>query len=330
MKNSIKILSLAAVSSLMLMSKCGKDRPKVDDETQTIQDNIISEQEFMRIVPTTNDRAIKQKGIGSSGRISSPDPIETKFEVHDGLLGPILGSLGWSVIDSNTSSTFLSSILQTIGGVKYFTPNIDAVKITLEYDDSKKQEDGSTKSGKVITTMLQDNGTAMQLFGEPNGKFTSVLDNYKVGDINYTGSIDVSRISKTIMNMKVNNGTCSKQGAWNSSFNNISGRKITWLRGGNHPTDSTDPSTGIDYLFDEYKIEEAGNDGSEGTSRDGLPYTIKIKTPIIFNTNAKYGITSGIVELKPQDKKPRTIDYSQINSGIVTFTVDGNSFTINL
>jgi hypothetical protein len=329
MRNSIKLVSLAAVSSLMIMSKCGKDRPKVDDETQTIQDNIISEQEFMRIVPTTNDKAIKQKGIGSSGRFLDDDPISTTFEVHDGLLGPISGNIGWSYIDDNTSSSFLSSILQNINGVQYFMPNIDGVKITVEYDNSQQQEDGSIKSGKVITTMLQDNGAAIQLFGEPNGKFKSTLENYKTGDVNYTGSIDVNRISKTVMNLKVNNGTCTKQGAWATSFNNLSGRKITWLKGANHPVDSTD-AAGKDYLFDEYKIEEAGSDGSEGISRDGLPYTIKITSPLIFNTNAKYGITSGMVELTPQGKKTRIIDYSQINSGIVTFTVDGNSFTINL
>jgi hypothetical protein len=326
MKNSIKILSLAAVSSLMLMSKCGKDRPKVDDETQTIQDNIISEQEFMRIVPTTNDKAIKQKGIGAGKILNPNDPIKTEFKVHD------LLQTAWFKIEDNTPASFLNTILQNNAlGIPtgYFNSFIDTVRITVEYDDSQKQEDGSFKSGKVITTVKQENGQNIKLFGEPNGKFTSVLDNYKSGDVNYNGSIDVDRISKTIMNLKVNNGTCSKQGAWNSSFNNISGRKITWLKGANHPTDSTD-AAGNDYLFDEYKIEEAGSAGSEGTSREGLPYTIKITSPIIFNTNAKYGITAGIVELTPQGKKTRIIDYSQINSGIVTFTVDGNSFTISL
>ncbi len=329
MNSIVKIFSISAVASLMLMSKCGKDRPKVDDETQTIEDNIVSEQEFMRIMPTTNDRAIKQKGIGSSGKVL--DPISTSFNVHNSINGLITDPLTWTAIDDNSSLALINSLFNFVNGAKFFIPTVDAVKITVEYDGNINQADGSRKSGKVITTMLQRDGAPMPLFGESGSFSNSVLDNYKVGNILYNGNIDVERDSKTVMRLGVNNGTCDKIGEWSSTFSNVTKRKVTWMKGANHPTDSID-GAGKDYAFDEYKIEEADPNGagSIGTSRNGLAYTMKIISPITFRTDAKFGITGGIVELTPDGKKKRTIDYSQISANIVTFTVDGNSFTINL
>jgi hypothetical protein len=330
MNSIVKIFSISAIASLMLMSKCGKDRPKVDDETQTIEDNIVSEQEFMRIMPTTNDRAIKQKGIGGSGKVL--DPITTTFKVHNSINGLITDPLTWTDINNNSPLALINSLFSFANGVKIFIPTVDAVKITVEYDSNIDQADGSRKSGKVITTMLQKNGAPMPLFGEPNSSSNSVLDNYKVGSILYNGNIDVDRDSKTVMRLGVNNGTCDKIGEWSSTFSNVTKRKVTWMKGANHPNDSVYPGTNNYYTFDEYKIEEADPNGagSIGTSRNGLAYSIKIISPITFRTDAKFGITGGIVELTPDGKKKRTIDYSQITSGIVTFTVDGNSFTINL
>jgi hypothetical protein len=59
-------------------------------------------------------------------------------------------------------------------------------------------------------------------------------------------------------------------------------------------------------------------------------YTVRITEPIVFRSNAKYGIVSGKVVLKPKDKKERIISYDQIEKGIVTLTVDGASFNIDL
>jgi hypothetical protein len=332
MKNSHKILSIAVVASLMLMSKCGKDRPKVDDETQSIEDNVTSEQEFMRIVPTTNDKAIKQKGIGSAGRVLSDDDMDVKFEIWASAnISNTNIIYGWNDIGGIDDDDF-EEITDKINNVLYYKSSIDTVRITIEYDANETQDDGSKKSGKVITYIKKQNGNPIKLFGNDGGKSTTKLVNFKLNnEIEYNGSIDLDRITQTVMEMKVNNGTCNKAGSWNSAYSNQGNRKITWLKGANHPSDNKD-SSGNPYEFDEYRIEEANpsSSGSSGVSRSGLAYTVKITSPLIFRTNAKYGIVSGIVQLTPDGKKTRTIDYGQINQGIVTFTVDGNSFTINL
>ncbi len=313
------------------MSKCGKDRPKVDDETQSIEDNVISEQEFMRIVPTTNDKAIKQKGIGSAGRIT-PDPdmdvdfeIKTSVKLDDDII------VGWNNINSIDDDEF-DDITEEINNVVYYMPSIDSIKITITYTANETQDDGSKKSGKIITFITKQSGNQIPLFGNSGGKSLTKLIEYKLNnDITYDGSIDLDRITQTVMEMKVNNGVCTKSGSWTSSYANQSSRKITWLKGANHPTDSND-ANGNPYEYDEYQIEEANPNGvgTIGVSRTGLAYTVKITSPIIFRTNAKYGIVSGMVQLTPSGKKTRTIDYAQINQDIITFTVDGNSFTVNL
>jgi hypothetical protein len=309
MKGIIKVIAITCVSSTFIMTKCGKDRPKVDDETQTIQDNVLSEQEFMRVIPQTNDRAIKQKGIGSSGKIMGNGDT-AKFEYHDSILS------AWNTIDNNTPLSVFNQILATVQGIKVFTPSIDSVKITLAYDPNTAQPDGRNKSGRIITYMTKNGGAAnIPLFGEVGGQYTTKFDNYKANSINYAGTIDVNSISNTIMTTKVNNGSCSKAGEWNTSYSNLSARKINASNNG-----------------EEYRIEEAdpNGGGTVGTSRDGTSYTLKITSPLTFNSKAKYGIIGGIVQLTPDGKKTRTIDYSQISAGVVLFTVDGNSFTVTL
>jgi hypothetical protein len=316
MKKTIQILSIAIVASFMLMSKCEKDKPQIDDETQTIEDNIISEQEFMRIVPVTNDKAIKQKGIGSAGKILNAG-FGFSFFARNKLNTQI--DNGWSAINNTNFRAFIDS---AAGEYKSF---VDSVKIKIDYDAGATAPDGSIKKGEIITILERKSGEKFYLFGKKAAKFTTVVKDFDVNGIKYTGSIAVERESETELLIKVNNGFC-KQANWANriDFANNSERKITWQKGPNHPSNSE--------TYDEYQIEEAGSNssGSSGKSRDGLKYTMKILKPLLFRTNAKYGIVGGEVELTPEGKKTRIINYEQIDKGIVTFTVDGNTFTIDL
>jgi hypothetical protein len=321
MKNSIKILSIAALASLMIMSKCGKDKPQIDDETQTIEDNIISEQEFMRIVPATNDRAIKQKGIGSSGKISNGAPSVLFRAWNRTLVAQSSG--GWSTVTTLNALDYIDSAQEV------FKTNIDCVKIVLIYGQGGiPPVQGQTNiTGKVITVMVRDGNKPFKLFGSDDAKFDAYLKDYEVDGTKYNGLISVVRKNKTEMKIKVKGGKTSKLGwAQDVDFDNDGERKIKWIKGANHPSNNN----GVSY--DEYEItdDDSNGKGCKGKSRDGLIYESKITKALIYRTDAKYGIVDGEVELTPLGKKTRIINYSQINQGIVTFKVDGNTFTIRL
>ncbi len=319
MKSIVKVLSITVISSLMLMSKCGKDKPQIDDETQTIEDNIISEQEFMRIVPTTNDRAIKQKGIGSSGKILGNSPT-VLFRVWDRTkVTPTFD--GWNTLGNANAITFIDSAKAE------FKTNIDSVKIIMDYSGGIPLAAGDRiRSGRILTVMVRDSSKPFKLFGEKDAEFESFLKNYAVDDTKFNGSIVVKRKSKTEMKIKVRAGKASNTGwAQDLDFENEGERKIKWIKGPNHPTNTNATS-------DEYEItdDDSNGKGCKGKSRDGLVYQMKITKALVYRTDSKNGIVDGEVELTPTGKKTRVISYAQIEQGIVTFTVDGNSFTIKL
>ncbi len=316
MKNTIKIFGISAIASMMLMSKCEKDKPQIDDETQTIEDNIISEQEFMRIVPVANDKAIKQKGIGSAGKISN-NGISFNFFARN--TNNTAVDNGWTAINNVNFRGFIDS---AAGEFKSF---VDSAKISIVYEGNTPSADGSTKRGEILTFMKRTSSGKFPLFGRKTAKFTSLLKDFDVNGIKYSGTISSERENETDILLKVNNGVCN-QSTWAQpiAFGNNSERRIKWQKGPNHPN--------VSEVYDEYFIEEANSsgDGSSGKSRDGLKYTLKIIKPLIYRTNAKYGIVGGTVELTPEGKKTRLINYDQIDKGLVSFTVDGNTFTIDL
>lgn len=51
----------AAGAAMLIFNSCKKE--EVDNETQSVVDNAVSEQEFMRISPTVNGRAINNPGV---------------------------------------------------------------------------------------------------------------------------------------------------------------------------------------------------------------------------------------------------------------------------
>jgi hypothetical protein len=320
MKNSIKILSITALASLMIMSKCGKDKPQIDDETQTIEDNIISEQEFMRIVPVTNDKAIKQKGIGA-GKILNGGPSVLYRAWDRTLVGNASG--GWSTVTTANALTYIDSAKEE------FKTNIDCVKIVLTYGAAggPPPVQGQTNvTGKIITVMVRDGSKPFKLFGSDEAKFDAYLKDYEVDGTKYNGLISVTRKNKTEMKIKVKGGKTNRLGwAQDVDFDNEGERKIKWIKGVNHPNNNG-------ATYDEYEItdDDSNGKGCKGKSRDGLTYESKITKALIYRTDAKYGIVDGEVELTPLGKKTRVINYSQINQGIVTFKVDGNTFTIRL
>jgi hypothetical protein len=63
---TFKFLVPAALAALLTLTFCHKkETVEVDNETQSVVDNAVAEQEFMGLVPATNNVAIKTKGTGA-------------------------------------------------------------------------------------------------------------------------------------------------------------------------------------------------------------------------------------------------------------------------
>lgn len=63
---SVKFIIPAVFAALLTFSYCHKkETVEVDNETQSVVDNAVAEQEFMGLVPATNNVAIKTKGTGA-------------------------------------------------------------------------------------------------------------------------------------------------------------------------------------------------------------------------------------------------------------------------
>jgi hypothetical protein len=271
----LKILVLVVCSGLLMMSNCKQNTPEIDSETQSVVDHILAEQEFMRVFPTVNDRSIKQKGIGSSGKMLS-DAIKTKFSFHDANLNTQNNENDWFEIDDDCDDDGSTNDLDDLSSFMIydgqgrptdeFKPNIDSVKISLEFDDNYLQDDNSYKNGRVITFLVKSSGNNIRLFGGANNKGIIKIKSFELkranGTIEYNGNIQINSLNNFETLIQLSNGTCQKQGAWNTTFYNTSSRKITWMRGKNHSNNKDN--------FEEYKIEEYnGGNGSEGVSRDG-------------------------------------------------------------
>lgn len=62
MKKTLFLSSALVVSSLLIFNAC-KKKTEVDNETQSVVDNAICEQQFMSIQPIVNDKSISSKGV---------------------------------------------------------------------------------------------------------------------------------------------------------------------------------------------------------------------------------------------------------------------------
>ncbi len=77
---SIKLILPVIATVVMTLTSCHKkETVEVDNETQSVVDNAVAEQEFMAMVPATNGVAINTKGTGADKGRSSllPSPCDS-------------------------------------------------------------------------------------------------------------------------------------------------------------------------------------------------------------------------------------------------------------
>jgi hypothetical protein len=188
---------------------------------------------------------------------------------------------------------------------------LNSVKtVTVDYGTTNCDcNDGKTRRGKIVTTFTG------QYFA-PGTVITHTPVDYYVNDIKYDGS-------KTVTNMGLNgtgqpyfnvqiDGTATKTDGEVVTY--TSTRVRTWVQGYNTPTDRFD---------DQYSI--SGN--ATGSFSNGGGYTAQITNPLLVKVGCSFPV-SGTLEITPQNKPVRTVDYGQ-GTCDYAFTVTVNGVTYN-
>ena len=188
---------------------------------------------------------------------------------------------------------------------------VNSIKtVTVDYGTSNCDcNDGKTRRGKIVTTFTGQ-------YIAPGTVITHTPVDYYVNDIKYDGS-------KTVTNMGLNSsgqpyfnvqidGTATKTDGEIVTY--TSTRVRTWVQGFTTPTDRFD---------DQYSI--SGN--ATGSFSNGGGYTAQITNPLFVKVGCSFPV-SGTLEITPQNKPVRTVDYGQ-GTCDYAFTVTVNGVTYN-
>lgn len=182
--------------------------------------------------------------------------------------------------------------------------------VTVDYGSTNCDcNDGKTRRGKIVTTF-----TGQYL--APGTVITHTPVDYYVNDIRYDGT-------KTVTNMGLNangqpyfnvqiDGTATKTDGEVVTY--TSTRVRTWVQGYTTLTNRYD---------DQFEITGTAN----GSFSNGGGYSAVTTSPIHVNFGCGLPV-SGILEITPQDKPVRTVDYGQGTCDTqFTVTVNGNTYT---
>jgi hypothetical protein len=172
--------------------------------------------------------------------------------------------------------------------------------------------DGNYRRGKVLvswTGRFRDNGTVI----------TTTFDNFYQNDNKVEGTKTVTNTGRnadgnlvfTINVQGTITNTSNQNITWNST------RTRTWISGENTPA----------WNDDKYLISGTTN----GINRNGFTFTAVITTPLTIDLSCTWRIVSGIIELTPQGKPTRTIDYGNgACDRLAKVTVRGRTFNITM
>jgi hypothetical protein len=207
-KNSI-ISSILIVSSIITLNSC-KKKTEVDNESQSVVDNAICEQQFMAIQPVVNDKGIQESGIKRT----------TAFETWT-----ILGAI-------NTPSVTTPGPSDTADVVAPFGEYDNGpVTFELTYAPGFVGNDGVPRTGALRITTLKR-------WSQLNNTVTVDLVNFKVNNtVTYSGQLKITRTNALSVTLEVLNGHCS-DGSWNIDYTGT--KTLTQKQGQNTANDDSD------------------------------------------------------------------------------------------
>ncbi|MES2763921.1 MAG: hypothetical protein V4677_17020 [Bacteroidota bacterium] len=199
MKKVSIISSILIVSSIITLNSC-KKKTEVDNESQSVVDNAMCEQQFMSIQPVVNEKGINQAGIKRT----------TACETFS-----ILGALGNPTITPSASDTTDAN-----GDDKY---DNGPVTFQINYGTTGcVANDGlSFRTGAL-------NITTEKRWSELNHVITIDLVGYKVNNVTFSGQLKITRTNATSVTLEVINGHCT-DGSWSIDY---SGTKTLTQTGG--------------------------------------------------------------------------------------------------
>jgi hypothetical protein len=209
MKKSSIIASILIVSSVITLNSC-KKKTEVDNESQSVVDNAMCEQQFMSIQPVTNTKGITQSGIKRSA-----STCESWI---------ILGALNNGTNTPNPAQDTISNAL----GVYQNGP------VTFQIDYGTVGcigFDGVYRTGKLNITLprrfshTDSNQVVVDLIG------------YQANGVNFSGQVKVTRTNSLTCTVEVINGHCTN-GSWNIDYSGT--KTITQIGGQNTAGDESD------------------------------------------------------------------------------------------
>jgi hypothetical protein len=188
MKKNILLSSILIVSTIITLNSC-KKKTEVDNETQTVVDNALCEQQFISVAPVVN-----QKGSGS--------PKQQGFRVNNCGTGTWI-SPSDTAIDALGAYTF--SVIPTF---------------TLDYSSNTcSDNDNITKNGKLYITSTHKWTAIKTLTTSITHTTTIVFDNYTADGVKYEGTVTLIKTGNTVRTI-VSNGHCTNAaGSWNIYYN---------------------------------------------------------------------------------------------------------------
>lgn len=183
--------------------------------------------------------------------------------------------------------------------------------MTIDYGDTNYLcRDGNYRRGKVLvswTGRYRENGTVI----------TTTFDRFYQNDNKVEGTKTVTNTGRNtdgnlVFTINVQGtiiNTANERITWNST------RTRTWIGGENTPA----------WNDDKYTI--SGN--TNGINRNGFSFTANTTTPLTIDLSCQWRIVSGVIELTPQGKPTRTIDYGNgACDRLATVSVRGRTFNI--
>ncbi len=188
MKKSIILSSVFIISAMICLNSC-KKKTEVDDETQSVVDNAVCEQQFMAIVPVVSEKGINQSGIK---RINA-------------------GCGTWSVLGaiSGTNTPNVTTDTLDVNSDGFYDNG--PVSFAMDFGSGCLSHDGlSFKTGIIKLTTAK----RWSIYNNP---VTIDLQNYKVNNVTYSGQIIITRNDSVTVTTQVINGHCTN-GTWNIDY----------------------------------------------------------------------------------------------------------------
>ena len=209
MKKNRIIASILIVSSVITLNSC-KKKTEVDNESQSVVDNALCEQQFMAIQPVTNTKGINEAGIKRTAVTCESWTILGALNNGTNTPNPAQDTISNSVgIFQNGPVTFQIDY-GTVGCIGF---------------------DGVYRKGKLNITLprrfsrTDSNQVVVDLIG------------YQANGVTYSGQVKVTRTNSLTCTVDVINGHCTN-GSWNIDYSGT--KTITQTVGQNTPSDESD------------------------------------------------------------------------------------------